>query len=238
MTSIGPGGYPDGQRVANWDGPTLWSETTTPTNAAVASPVVNVSRYGYLAGFMDEFLSQSQVEISWFADRNAAISINRRQFVLTSQILHVASLRVPNLGPYAQVQVSAIGGVNYDFATLLFATNRTHPLELIPQSPVLIDQQNQAIAANATNTYYPSDYYAGPVSVWADVSQGPALVTLQYLTTAGSWDMIDQRTIAAAGEQPFQMVTPAGAWRMQVTNQAAAAGAVFLAATPSLTGST
>jgi hypothetical protein len=119
-----------------------------------------------------------------------------------------------------------------------FATNRISPTPVAPALPVLIDQQAAAIGGSAALGVYPSDYFAGPVSIWFDPQFASGYISLQYLTTAGTWDDITQLAWTAAPNTVFTWIAPPGAWRILIQNETVAASTYYLAVTPSITGGT
>jgi hypothetical protein len=229
-------GYADWQRVENYDSPLLFNATSPGNFAPFVFGVQDVSRFGYLGGRMQEQTSQSLANIAWFADPAATELMSYRAVAFTSNILNLAQLRFPNLGPFVRLTSQAFGATNYSLNAQLFGTNRIHPLELIPAFGVIIDQQGVVLPASGAVTLYPSDYYAGPARLVVSASQVYTW-ELQWLSTTGNWDIIDnQSNIAANVTTEQSIVTPPGAWRLIILNATAAAGIYFAAVTPSTTG--
>lgn len=238
MTSFGPGGYPDGQRVQNWDSPSLFSASPANSAAQIVSGVLNVSRFAYLVLYANLTGSPGDcaITIDWYQDRGATDLIGSRQVILSHSI-PIAQWRPVNLGPYAIVQISPASG-NLTGSFNLVASNRVHPLEFVPVNAVLVDNQNLAIAANGVDTLYPSDYYAGPLYVWLTPNFGTGFVVVEALTSSGNWDVVGGAKITTTGYQSLTPVVPPGAWRLLVENTVAAASTLGIAAVASVTGST
>lgn len=228
-------GYPDMQRIDNWDSGLLFEDEATVRNAPIASPVMDVSRYAYLGGFDICQLIPVAVRAIWTADNPPTLPLGNRDFALTDLITGNAQYRLPNLGPYCQLTYTPMAAGNWRHTARIIGTNRVHPLEFIPDSAVLIDVQAQNVAAAATVTVYPTDYYAGPVQVWSVIGQ-TSIVWLEYLAAGAVWHQLAQETVAAAANSVVDWATPPGAWRINVKNTGAAAGSLFLAVTPSTTG--
>lgn len=229
-------GYQDWQRVENWDTGSLWSLAVTNVTANQVSPILDVSRSAYLGGTVSESLSQSRLVLQWFLDAAGTIPVASRSFTLSSTVSQQAQMRVPNLGPFVQLTTVSLTGAAYSPTVQVFGTNRFHPLEFIPGLPVVLSIVTGALAASATNTYVPSDYYAGPVSL--NTSCANALtVSLQSLNFAAVWDPVAVWNTAAGANAQQNVIAPPGAWRVQVTNQAASATTVNVHATTSATGS-
>lgn len=231
-------GYADYQRVGNYDSGILWSVDTGSINVGISSPLLDVGRYAYLGGTIAGLLNQSQVSIFWYADAAATIQVGERFIQLHGQILQPAQIRLPNLGPFVRINCNITGGANQDVQANVFGTNRVHPLEFIPVNPLVIDQQNVAIAAGVTANLYPFDYYAGPCRLWMLVSQ-TSQWQLQALSSAGVWELFDQQQgFAAFANVEQTLITPPGAWRLAVQNTSGTAGNYWAVVTPSTTGAT
>ena len=230
-------GYPDWQRIQNYDTGILYNLVPGLTSGSFTSPIIDVSRFEYMGGYLFELSSQCSVGLRWFIDRAGAIAVGAITLVLSANVTNGAQIRFPNLGPFLQVTVVPLAGLQYDPDVAIFATNRFHPLEFIPVNPVLVDQQNFPVAGNATAVFYPSDYYAGPVSTWCLFGQTGQL-TFEYLTAGNNWDDFYQVILTANAEVTPQVVTPPGAWRCVLVNQSAVATGVYLAVVPPMTGST
>lgn len=238
LAPAGSIGYNDYQRTVNYDSPQFPSLSPGVTNAPVNTGVMNVARYAYLAGQVQEVLSGCGVAINWFADQAATIQLGARVFQLSSHINSPMQFKFINLGPWAQVFVSPQSGANYHFTGQFFASNRQYPLEAQPANPVIVNQQSVPIGAGAIVQVYPIDYYAGPIMLWYYLPIAGMFINLQVLDGLGNWDNINQTVLTAGATQAFQlMTTPAGAWRLNVDNTGAAT-TYTIAVTPSQTGAT
>lgn len=230
-------GYPDGQRVVNWDSPLQWDSQGANVAGNVVSPIFDCSRYGYTAGFLYCGLNQIEVDFTWYADRGGTVTLGSRTFYIDQYQPNGGQLRIPNLGPYVQVALLPIqaGGMNYH--AQIFQTNRTHPLEFVPTVPYLIDVQAQALGANANALAYPSDLFSGPMAVWFNIANASGTLFLQALNASGTYDDFSQ-TVVTVKSTLLDLVAPPGSWRFYVLNGAAAATNFYLTAQPSLSGST
>jgi hypothetical protein len=231
-------GYADYQRIDNYDEGLVWNENPGPINFAVNSPVLDVSRYSRLGGFMQVGLQGMLVELSWYADSAGTVGLGSKQFMLTNLINDAMQPLMINMGPFCKVSLQGAAAGNYQPIIKLYGTNRDHPLEFVPMQAVLIDEQLLGIGANGTQTIYPSDYYAGPLNVWYQPAFASGAVAFEYLTIANAWDLFDHTTqTVASADYRYTTITPTGAWRVIVGNNTAAASDFYLAATPTLTGS-
>jgi hypothetical protein len=141
---------------------------------------------------------------------------------MSGSVQNAMQMRIPNLGPYVSFTVSPLPGGNYTLNAAVFGTNRYHPLEFVPQNPVLLAHTNNALAANDTNDYWPSDYYAGPVFVSAT---SPAAFTFRIdaLNVAGAYDALVNMPMAANAVINQSFIVPPGTWRMGMQNTSGAA---------------
>lgn len=231
-------GYADYQRVGNFDSGVIIAADSGVRNTPYITGLEDVSRYAYLGGFMQASSGQCEVIINWYFDAAGSIGPVSRTFQLYSGIGVSAQIRLPNLGPFVQIESISAGGGNYEFVAEIIATNRVHPLEFIPKNAILFDNQAQSLAVG-DNALYPSDYYAGPVIIhWNNPVAGCNL-QLQVLTPTNVWDTYYEQSFAAVTLAEFQSITPPGAWRLVAHN---GSGGVMngqvIAVTPSTTGAT
>jgi hypothetical protein len=232
-------GYADWQRVDNFDMGIIYNYAPGVINFTHLSPVLDVSRFAYLGGRVGCALGGMMVIVYWYADAGGTVQLADRIFPISSLVTNSAFIRLPNLGPFMAFQVQAIAGANYNPQVNLFATNRVHPLEFMPEGAVLVDQQAVAIGAGSTNTTYPQDYYSGPAGVMYDPAYAAGFIELQYLTGAGNWDILDIVSgTTASTPARATMVMPPGAWRFQINNSTGAASSYYLTVTGSTTGAT
>lgn len=236
--SIGRG-YRDWQREVNYDGPLFEYLSAQAIGVELDLGSFDVSRYAYLAGRVQCLGGDVAMTVAWYADDPPTKPVGVRIIPLTVNVANYQQFRLLNLGPFCVVALTPIDGAGNAVNLSLFPSNRVHPLEFIPENPVAVDQQNAAIAASATNTHYPGDYYAGPVDIYARVAPATLELSLQALTLAGTWDIAWQAAPTPANaDVQYRVVTPPGAWRIQVINNAGAPASYYLNARPSMTGST
>lgn len=228
-------GYADWQRVENWDTGSLWTSSNGSVAGPVTSPAIDVSRIGYLAGYLGSSQNSFIALFAWYTDDGLGVPLGSRYIVCSSLIGHDAQLRIPNMGPYLQVTLTSTTGANFGYLARLWGTNRVDPLELIPNSPFLLDVQNTAIGASAIATLYPTDYYSGPISVWTHAANSNMATSLEVLDYQGTWDIVGQWTPAALNYD-FIAIAPPGAWRILVQNLATSSSAYYLFVQPSMTG--
>ena len=231
-------GYSDYQRIDNYDTGVIIDESIPVQTAPVLSSVADVSRYASLAGLATASVGLMSMEFDYYSDSALSDLVSTRKIQLVDQIQPGAQLHFLNLGPFLQVKFSSTAGANYSGGALLFATNRIHPLDIIPQLSELIDIQNAGIGAGTIATTYPNAYYAGPAAVGAYCTVAGAILTLRTLSPLGTWDIFDQLPPLPANTwQRFTTVLPPSAWRAEFNNPGAAAN-YYTTVVPSTTGAT
>lgn len=228
-------GYPDWQRIVNWDSPTLWAVPNSPQVTGFQSPVLNVSRYGYLGGRLGLDAGTAYCTILWFSDAAGTLEVGQYTITLAQAVTNLAQFRIPNLGPYCQLQFTSLLAPNFTPRGLILATNRPHPLPLVPLNAWLIQTINQALGASLTATLAPSDYYAGPADVWFFGSQLDS-VTFYSLSYAGNYQQFEFMATSTNANSSKQIMLPGGAWEVIVANANGLAGTFSLTVVPSLTG--
>lgn len=231
----GPSGYPDWQRVSNWDGPVAKLAVSGGALVSDQTPIFDVSRYAYLGGYDTTVLEPCGVQISWFADSAGVDLCGARRFALNHNMT-AAQYRLPNLGPYCQLVWSEGTGGAFQHRCVILPTNRFHPLEFVPANPQLLGIANQNIANNVTNTLWPSDYYAGPARVAFTCGTAGLTVTIQSIDSNGNATVVDSFA-TPAGRSAVDTVLPSGAVNVQVQNTTGAAVNYYLSITQSQTGS-
>lgn len=230
-------GYNDWQRIGNYDTGLLYQNTLTNSNANFLGPILDVSRFAYLSGTMNETQSMSTVAVQWYSDDIQTQFMGQVELTLVSNIVPVAQLRVPNLGPFCVVEQSVIGVTRYTSTVNIFATNRVHPLELIPQFAPMIDRQAQPLGASSSAIDYPNGYYSGPAQLAVNCTQN-VQVAVRILSIVGTWDICWASPVITANNW-FTAVfyAPLSAWRVETINQTAVAATYYTIVLPATTGS-
>lgn len=232
-------GYPDGQRLANYDSGPLWNIGSVTGNTPVVSPVMNMQHFAAAGGYIIATVGIATVQMTWYADALLVTEISAKTFQIDHNIpAALGGLMIPNLGPFLQVTVSAISGGNFGVNAVIFGSNRVSPIPWIPQNGLLINIAGAAIGAGQAIDSFPSDYYAGPCMVWFAGPAAQSFITLLTLGGNGGYNTNQQISVAANGEVTEQLVMPSGAWKMTAQQVAGGASTYDLTVIPSLTGST
>lgn len=231
-------GYPDGQRLANYDSGPLWNFTMVASPNPQSSPVMNMQHFAAAGGYVLATVAQAVVTFTWYADALLVNEISAKTFTVDHNIpAALGGFMIPNLGPFLQVTVTNIGGNPYAINALVFGSNRISPIPWIPQNSIIIDQQAVAIGASTGVDVFPSDYYAGPCDVYYSLTQANTFF-IQGLNASGNYDILNGQNEVANSNSTFTFVAPAGAWKFRVGNDAAVAAAYTLVVVASLTGAT
>lgn len=229
-------GYTDEQRVENYDTNELYNVTVTNQVAFPASPVLDVSRFAYIAGTLQNTQAASYIELGWWLDEGETIFAGGRQFALHANITAYAQVRIPNLGPFLNINQVPIQGAAYSSTAVWYASNRVYPIEFTPLTPMLMSVQNFALGASQTVSFYPTTYYAGPTQFGMFCTEAAGLA-FQTFSTNGTWDYFNQGVSVPTNIWYNQLVTtPPGAWRVTVNNTTINAAQLYVVMTPSLTG--
>lgn len=232
-------GYPDFQRVVNWDSPVLYADSVDNVTTYKQSGALDVSRYAYMGGFMSITAGYCLVTLEWFLDQSMTTITGQRQFTLDQNISEICQPKIAHMGPFLQVTFEAIASNPFSGSWSLFATNRSFPLEFVPVNSLLIDQQDISVGAGVNDTFYPDSYYVGPALVGVYSNQPSGAVQFEQLSTSGTWDFFDQSGIITSNTWTrIITILPTGAWRTILENGATASASMFLVVTPTTTGST
>jgi hypothetical protein len=229
-------GTPDWQRSVSWDGPAIDSYAPgTITTLQTRGPYYLTS-WEKLAGWAILQGGNAQWQIGFYQDVALTQFVQARGWVMANALAGPIYLSLPVGGPYAQLNVQPIG-VSTQPTIHLFGSNR----ESISQAPTsfdfLVDLQATPIGGTTTSTFYPSQYFAGPVDLFFQPAAATQTVLVQVMSTAGTWDYIFAASPAASADVEQTLIMPLGAWRVQVQNANAAASTFFLTCMASNTGS-
>lgn len=230
-------GFTDFQRTGPWDSGILWQDNTLLSGATITTGTLDVSRWAYVAGLDSLGAGSAYATYSWYADSAASNLVGQMIIPLTANC-GAAQLRLPNLGPFLKISWTAPLAQQFSHQSVLFGTNRFHPLSFIPIRGMLVNSQGQAVGANSSIQVYPVSYYAGPILIQVDPTFASAEVVLQVMLTDASWVTGDILFPAANASSDYRTIAPFGAWRLNVLNNSAAAGTFGLVCLCPFTGST
>jgi hypothetical protein len=231
-------GYDDYQRIQNYDSAILYSFTAPPSNSTLDSAVIPVLRWSYLEGILTPNTNASQLTFTWTSDAAGFDTIGVRKFNISPLITNPMQFRLSNLGPYVQIEQAPIAGLNWGCSGAMFGGNRQSLLETIPQQPVALSVQNATVNAGTTSFFYPTDYYAGPATLWFVTGYATGGIALQWLDTSNVWEFAWQVLSGGTNFQNTALITiPLGAWRFAVQNTTGGNGNFYMGVAQSNTGS-
>jgi hypothetical protein len=228
-------GYADWQRLENYDSGALFSASNFTGAVTQNSGILDMSRYGYIGGYDYPGGVNTFVDITWYVDAGGTTECGSRFLTLAGPIGDYAQYRLPNLGPFVNLEWAGIGSVNLAHSCVIFGTNRVHPCELIPVLATMVDEQTIAIP-NGFTVIYPTGYFSGPCEVWFYPQAATVAYAIEELTPPGNWDLFYQIPTPGANVNDIRsVVMPSFGWRFVIANTGGATTA-SLTVTPSLTG--
>lgn len=193
----------------------------------------NVSSAKYVGGVIGLNplgpLSHGIVTFFWSSDAAGEQIVGVQGMNLSSQIVSLNQLKVPNLGPYLYLTYQPIIGPNA-LAVNLFGTNIGTILPEWPGDTILIDEKNQTLAPETATAIYPCDYFAGPVRLSLMAPAG-VTVTLYGADLTDHFWPLESLTNGSA-----TTITPMGTWLVVVSNATSGSITYTIAATPLLAG--
>ena len=229
-------GYPDFQRVVNWDSPVLYADSVVDETTYAQSGALDVSRYGYMGGYLEVSVGYCTVTLEWFLDQAMTTIVGQREFVLDQHVANICQPKMQHMGPFLQVTVEAIANAPFTASWSLFATNRASQLEFMPVTPLLVDTFSSNVPIGGNYVLYPASYYAGPVAVWMQTPAANWNATFFYLDLSGV-DNILSTQVMASGNNVFETVVPPGFWHFRADNNSSVAGTFYVTIRQSMTGS-
>lgn len=219
---MGEGGYSEYQRTQNWDGPVLRTQGSGLRIGTQKYGRFNCSRYGYLSGVYKCTDADVTLIFRWWEGKTGGQMYGERVIQIASGVELPLQYRVPNMGPWVEIIVKPkTEVVEYHDEGRFGLNNRDHPLEAIPQSTLLLNNQAVKVPATSTVNVFPKCYYAGP-----------AIMQLKPVAEAGTWKLevevspevyvtVKEGAIPKATETGFEVILPLGAWRLAVSNASA-----------------
>jgi hypothetical protein len=137
--SRGPRGYPDFQRVENWDGPEFVPLTSPviPELKPFATGYVDCSRYSATALQIEVFLGTVKCEVEWSSEPGFTGRIGAKTWRMAFGTGGSGYLRLTNLGPFVNLIIHSVGAEAAVHLHAIF-TNRVPTQEAIPVSEQIL----------------------------------------------------------------------------------------------------
>lgn len=127
MTEVsrGPGGYPDYQRVENYDGPVVLNRKELKVAKGVVKGLgpFDVSRYAAVKLNIECTLGVGILKLSYGTLEGGAAFIGVREIIVSAELAREAVLEIPNLGPELTVEWFGLAASNTVLVTAV-PTNR------------------------------------------------------------------------------------------------------------------
>ncbi|MGH9071243.1 MAG: hypothetical protein ACRDX8_08810 [Acidimicrobiales bacterium] len=224
-----PIGYPDWQRVTNWDGPALLS-TTAKEVSNYLSPIMDVSRYANLKlGLIDrqeEHTLTYLVTLYWYAQGNGeSHQLGEQAFVLNPDTSYQGqsdiNVTIPNRGPWVQLKISeAQGRGPMNIEIYLGTDNRVGLPPTAPRQPSLL-AYSKNILSGATAHTWPTYNWTG--SAVLSIARGGAAkaFTIQieaYDAGLKEWVHTWVASLEPGEFYQYTVPCPYGSWRLGFTN--------------------
>lgn len=246
--SLGAGelGYPDFQKVANWDGPVLAESGLNEMPYATTFPV---GPYGYLNGSINVLSAYALASFEWGPTATfpklPTMSVIKRQLILGNGEAGGlkgssggALLRIPNWGPYCRLRVTQVGANNTLPHVTLAGTNRVSPYETLPATTPLV-VASHVFAGAGVVTVAPAFFWSGPMRVvyFSEAAGIASTVRLNGLLPPEGVETTFDFITVGSGVTVFNLYAPFTTWWLTV-EAAGVNKTTSIVAQPLLSGST
>ena len=178
MVSIGS---PDYQTDQVQSDSVVFSNTVAISPGAFLSAVLPVSQWaGLIFTLQSVPVADTLVQIDFYADAGATIAVARREFIFSPNLTNNPTYTLPALGSYVQMNVIANTGAVINVLLTLFGTNRVGPTIPNPILAPLVEVNNVAVAAGATNTVEITSLAEGPchLTINTTLASGTVRITM------------------------------------------------------------
>lgn len=238
LATPGTRGYPDWQRLQNWDSPSLFQRRMAFSGLSDDSGIMDVRLYQYLGGidFITAAPGGCSVHVSWYQDPSGSTLVGEQIWLIDPFGSGQQQWRLSNVGPYARVVWTSIDGVqNFTHTCNLLGTNRFHQLMFIPPNvnPLYIVQGTN-INAGAQFTHSLQSLYTGPARIRINTAAAAWSVDLQAYTAGGLYQSVD---VLINSPPAATFLIPIGSSRLVVSNLDGVPRNFDIALTPAWLGS-
>lgn len=231
-----PEGYPDYQRIANFDGPLLYSKPNQLVNGTVESPRLAVSRYLSTAGNMSPGIGgEPDVEVTfqWWSAEKAGFLIASRTFILSKETSLGANFNIRNEGPWLVVRTTIANG---HWSIQMFASNRALDVEFVTQE-VTAFHVSEVLAPAAEKIFFPPILASGPTQVFAQMLGNTIGIAVDMATTPAGYTALYQVGLLENEIKNDRLILPSTAWRVRTLTGAKAGGTLVFTLSTSTSGS-
>lgn len=221
-------GYPDYQRIVNFDGPTIFSGATRERFVTISTPILPCSRYAsvHCAVAPPEGGENIELQIAQFMNVAGTPPIVFQNYFINRSTAegpqNEFQLHLPLLAPYVQFSLGAVrAGGTWRTEWSFGLDNREARLPHRPQGPLLIPGTTRTVEAGRTFLISPNYFYAGQVGLsFLTTRMANAAIVLSVLGGTPA-EYRTARVFQAAVANAWQQVTfgaPIGAWRLALSN--------------------
>lgn len=136
--SRGPRGYPDFQRVENWDGTEIIPAKSFPVKEAevIGTELIDVSRFTAVALTAECSEGEVLVQAEWWATVAEEGLLGLKQWRMGAACGRFGYFRISNLGPFFRLRIKGIAAKS-NFIWESITTNRQPIQEAVPKQEVL-----------------------------------------------------------------------------------------------------
>lgn len=226
-------GYPDYQRVVNWDSPPADQFIAGAVATTTEFAVKESARYATLAGTIGTTVKAVSMLLQWWNTKTKERKVGSRLLILSAEVTEPMQFRFVHLGPWYTIKLARLGIAGSAIVNMTtFQSNRIYPLEIVPQiNPVV--NFTHAFAGAGTFSEENITYCSGPARLFVNV-EGATLVEwqLEVMNTGEFWTPLDHGSVAAKSIGVFSVLVPYGAYRIKLKTTAATEAQVVLSSTP------
>jgi hypothetical protein len=235
VTESGGPGYPDWQRVENWDGPVIWEGEGGALSGPQTSGVVPCSRYASLVVYVlpaELHAKRVAITVQWFRQAVGGPIVFARTIVTFTRAENPSiplTFHIPNMGPFVKVTLAPItASETWEAEWMVRLDNRQYAVESPVQNPIMVAVAEHALAEAGTAVVLPSFYYSGPALLNVNIAHVGMAVDLQSFDPVGlAYALAGRVEPNAAGVwQAIPMQLPLGAWRLVFRNIAGVAATI------------
>ena len=221
-------GYPDYQRIVNFDGPTIFEGATRERFVAISTPILPCSKYASVHCAVAPPEGGENIELSIAQFMNAAGTppiVFQNYFINRSTAegpQNEFQLHLPLIAPYVQFTLGATrAGGTWRTEWSFGLDNREARLPHRPQGPVLISAFGGVVEAGRTRLITPNYFYGGQVGLSFLIGRTASTFVAVSVLSGTPAEYRTARVFQATAASTWQQVTfgvPPGAWRLALLN--------------------
>jgi len=240
--SRGPVGYPDYQRVENWDGVRLlyFGTLAKHTGLQTYGPYF-VGQYAALLVSLSKGNKPITVRFTWSYEGEVEVGNPSREISLEPVNGPArAQLRLPNLGPWVTIEfIPESEATKWEMVAAVLPTNRQYAYESNPVSGLVIPETLKKVKGASEGFWYPEWLWGGPVQAYVNTNKKTGAFGVEYYNVAAAaWKYSVLESLEGKEWYNIKAVVPLTAWRVKVYNNPAEEASITVTVAPAVTGST